>query len=57
MNAPAREPLALDGLLTDDERRLATAVDSARPLPASHVEELLAELRRVETEKSNENPK
>lgn len=55
MNAPdeTREPLALDGLLTDDQRRLQTATDGTRPLPAGEVEELVAELRRLEAEKSN----
>jgi hypothetical protein len=50
MNA---EPLPVELLATEDQRRLATATDAARPLPAGEVEELLAELRRIEAEKPN----
>jgi hypothetical protein len=33
-----------------EDERLRTATDSARPLPAGVVEELLADLRRLEAE-------
>ena len=42
-----RHPLALDGLLTPDQRRLETALGSSKPMPASQVEECRAVLRRV----------
>jgi hypothetical protein len=58
------EPLPVELLATADERRpmgkhrleyeagrLQTATDAARPLPAGVVEELLADLRRLEAEK------
>jgi hypothetical protein len=47
------QPLEVEMLVSDDARRLQTATDSARPLPAGEVEELLAELRRIESEKPN----
>lgn len=49
MKAP--EPLEVEQLLTDDERRLETATAASRPLPADALEELLADLRRLEDER------
>ena len=48
MKAPA-EPLEVERLATDDERRLEVATRASQPLPASVIEELLADLRRIES--------
>lgn len=45
-----RQPLALDGLLTPDQRRLETALGSSKPMPQGQLEELLDDLRRIEAE-------
>lgn len=44
MNAP--DPLPVEMLVTDEQRRLADALGSARPLPASSAEECGELLRR-----------
>ena len=49
MSTPA-EPLEVERLATDDERRLEVATAAARPIPAGTAEELLEALRRLEAE-------
>jgi hypothetical protein len=54
-----REPLAIDGLLSEDQRRLAHALASSKPLPASNAEEcreLLERPRRIEAEGGGRKP-
>jgi len=47
-DSDSRRPMGKQRL---EDERLRTATDSARPLPAGIVEELLADLRRLEAEK------
>ncbi len=61
MNLSTCYPVAQDAapvvpMPSDTRQPLQTALDSQRPIPAGEVEELVADLRRLERENSN-NPR
>lgn len=54
---PQPEPLEVEMLATEDERRLEVAIAASRPIPADALDELIADLRRHQAEMPKPNRK